>query len=259
MILAVDIGNTHTVFGIYDKNKLLGDWRVTSFVTRTEDEFGALLRTFCEDAKISTKKISAVGISSVVPNLTDVVSRMSKKYFHVEPIIVSADLPLGINILYESPNSVGADRLCNAVAGFKKYKGPLIIVDFGTATTYDVISKEGNYLGGVITAGIETTASELHRRAAKLPKIDLHFPEQVIGKNTVASMQSGILYGALDSMEAMIRRISKEIDDYPTVIATGGYSELMKKQSKLINKHEPTLVLDGVRIIVERMSGKKKK
>jgi type III pantothenate kinase len=258
MILAVDIGNTHTVFGIYDKKKLLGDWRVTSFVTRTEDEFGALVKNFCEEAGIPLKKISSIGISSVVPNLTDAMQRMSRKYFKVDPVVISSSLALGIKILYDDPASVGADRLCNAVAGYAKHKGPLVIVDFGTATTFDVISKEGEYLGGIIAPGIETSSGELHRRAAKLPKIDIHFPKTVIGRNTVSSMQSGILYGALDSMETMIRRISKEIDDYPTVIATGGFSELMMKHSKIINKHEPTLVLDGIRIIVERMMGKKK-
>jgi type III pantothenate kinase len=258
MILAVDIGNTHTVFGIYDKKKLLGDWRVTSFVTRTEDEFGTLVSNFCTTAGIATKKITALGISSVVPNLTDVMQRMAKKYFNLEAIVVSASLPLSIKIAYEDPSSVGADRLCNAVAGFTKYGGPLIVIDFGTATTFDVISKEGEYLGGAIAPGLETSAAELHRRAAKLPKIDLHFPKTVIGRNTVQSMQSGVLYGALDSMETMVRRISKEIDDYPTVIATGGFSELMAKHSKLINKHEPTLVLDGIRLIVEKILTKKK-
>lgn len=259
MILAIDIGNTHSVIGIYNGTKLLGDWRVTSFVTRTEDEFGALVKQFCDDAKISLKKISSIGIASVVPNLTEVCIRMSRKYFKIEPIVVSSDLDLGIKVLYDDPRSVGADRLCNAVAGYAKYRGPLVIVDFGTATTYDVVSKNGEYLGGVITAGIETTAGELHRRAAKLPKVDLKFPEKVIGTNTVNSMQAGIMYGALDSMETMIRRISKELDDYPTVIATGGFSETMKKQSKVINKHEPALVLEGVRLIVERIEKKSKK
>lgn len=259
MILALDIGNTHTVVGIYDKTKLLGDWRVTSFVTRTEDEFGALVKQFCDDARVPLKKISSVGISSVVPNLTDVCIKMSRKYFMIEPVVVSAQVDLGIKVLYDDPNAVGADRLCNAVAGFAKHRGPLIIVDFGTATTFDVVSKNGEYLGGVIAAGVETSAGELHRRAAKLPKIDLNFPSRVIGKNTVESMQSGILFGALDSMETMIRRISKELDDYPTVIGTGGFSEMMKKQSKVINKHEPTLVLDGIRLIVERVERKGKK
>jgi len=184
---------------------------------------------------------------------------MSPKYFKLEPIVVSSDLDLGMKVLYDDPRAVGADRLCNAVAGYAKYRGPLVIVDFGTATTFDVISKQGEYLGGVITAGIETAAGELHRRAAKLPKIDLRFPDHVIGKNTVESMQAGILYGALDSMETMIRRISKELDDYPTVVATGGFSEAMKKQSKVINKHEPALVLEGIRLIVERVERKNKK
>jgi type III pantothenate kinase len=253
MILAIDIGNTHTVVGIFEKKKLLGDWRVTSFVTRTEDEFGMLVQQFCDDAKIPLKKIASIGISSVVPNLTDVCVRMSRKYFKIEPIVVSAELNLGITILYDDPISVGADRLCNAVAGFAKYKGPVVIVDFGTATTFDVVSKNGEYLGGVISAGIETSSGELHRRAAKLPKIDLKFPPRVIGKSTVESMQAGIMYGAQDSMETMIRRISKELDDYPTVVATGGFSEMMKKQSNVINKLEPTLVLDGIRLIVERI------
>jgi type III pantothenate kinase len=257
-ILAVDIGNTHTVFGMFEKKKLLGSWRVTSFVTRTEDEFWALAKTFCEQAGVPFKKISAIGISSVVPNLTDVVAKMSRKYFSFEPVIIASGLPLGIKILYEDPSAVGADRLCNAVAGYTKHGGPLIIIDFGTATTFDVVSAEGEYLGGVIAAGLETSAAELHRRAAKLPKIDLHFPPSVVGRNTVRSMQSGILYGALDSMETMIRRISKEINDYPTVIATGGYSELIAKHTKLINKLEPALVLEGIRIIVERVQGKKK-
>ena len=258
MILAIDIGNTHTVVGIFDKHKLLGDWRVTSFITRTEDEFGMLVQQFCEDARVPLKKITSIGISSVVPNLTDVCVQMSRKYFMIEPIVISAQLNLGIKVSYDDPNAVGADRLCNAVAAYSKYKGPVVVVDFGTATTYDVISKEGEYLGGAITAGIETSAGELHRRAAKLPKVDLKFPEKVIGKTTVESMQAGILYGALDAMETMIRRISKELDDYPTVVATGGYSAVMNKQSKVINKHEPTLVLDGIRKIVERVESRSK-
>lgn len=257
MMLAVDIGNTHTVFGIYDGKKLLGNWRVTSFVTRTEDEFGALVKTFCDQTGTSHKKIHAVGISSVVPNLTDVMALMAKKYFNTEPVIVSSALPLGITIKYDDPLSVGADRLCNAVAGYTKYKGPLVIVDFGTATTFDVITAEGEYIGGSIAPGIETSASELHRRAAKLPKIDLHFPRKAIGTTTVESMQSGILFSAVDAMEAMIRRISKELDDYPTVVATGGFSEMMKKHSTIINYHEPALVLEGIRLIVERTQKRK--
>jgi type III pantothenate kinase len=258
MLLAIDIGNTHTVFGIFDKKRLLGSWKVTSFMSRTEDELGALIDAFCKQAGVPAKKITAVGISSVVPNLTDVMERMSKKYFGATPVIISAAMPIGIKILYDDPSSVGADRLCNAVAAYAKHGGPVVIVDFGTATTFDVVSRDGEYLGGVIAPGLETSASELHRRAARLPKVELHFPKGVIGKNTVASMQAGVLYGALDAMETMVRRISKEIDDFPTVIATGGLSELMTRHSKVINKHEPNLVLEGIRLIVDRKESRKR-
>ncbi len=252
MILAIDIGNTHTVFGVYNKSKLLGDCRVTSFVTRTEDEFGILVKNFCIEMKIPVRKIKHIGISSVVPNLTGVIYRMSIKYFNIEPLIVSSELNLGVKILYDDPTTVGADRICNAIAGFTKYKSALIIVDFGTATTYDVVSEKGDYLGGVIAPGIETSAAELHRRAAKLPRIDLHFPKNVIGKTTDSSMKSGVLYGALDAMEKMIERIKKELPTKPTVVATGGFSELIFSRSKVVDYHEPTLVLEGVRIITEK-------
>ena len=259
MILAIDVGNTHTVFGLYEKKKLIGSWRVTSFVSRTEDEFGMMAKNFCLDSGVSLKKIAAIGISSVVPNLTSTMTRMSKKYFSLEPLIISASLSLGIKISYDDPSSVGADRICNAVAAYSQFNNAVVVVDFGTATTFDVINKDGEYLGGVITPGIETAASELHRRAALLPKVTLQFPTSVIGKNTIHAMQSGILYSALDAMETMIRRISRELDDYPTVIATGGFSEIMAKHSKVINKHEPFLVLDGIRIITERVLSRKKK
>lgn len=259
MILAIDVGNTHTVIGLYDKKVLIGSCRVTSFISRTEDEFGMIVKNFFSEIGTSTKKVNAIGISSVVPSLTASTTRMAKKYFHLEPIIISSSLSLGIKILYDDPTSVGADRICNAVAAFDKYDEAVVIVDFGTATTYDVINKNGEYLGGVIMPGIETAASELHRRAALLPKVTLQFPETVIGKNTTHAMQSGILFSALDAMETMIRRISRELDDYPTVIATGGFSEIISKHSKVINKHEPNLVLVGIRIITQRNLNTKKK
>lgn len=258
MILTIDVGNTHTVIGLFEKKKLVGSWRVTSFVSRTEDEFGLMIKNFCHEAGVPLKKINSIGISSVVPSLTSTMDRMSKKYFNIVPIIISHSLSLGIKILYDDPQSVGADRICNAVAAYSNYGEAVIVVDFGTATTFDVINKNGEYLGGIISLGIETMASELHRRAALLPKVNLVFPETVIGKTTTHAMQSGILYGVLDSMETMIRRISRELDDYPIVIATGGFSELMSKHSKVINKHEPNLVLEGIRIITEKNQPRKK-
>lgn len=256
MLLAIDIGNTHTVFGVFRGSKLLTDWRVTSNHQRTEDEIGAQVLLFLEGKKISQRKITGVAISSVVPNLTDIFATMARKYFRVEPVIISSSLKLGIAIHYDDPSSVGADRLCNAIAGFAKYGGPLIIIDFGTATTYDVVAINGDYLGGVIAAGLETSAADLHRRAAKLPKIELHFPKNIIGTDTVSSMQAGILYGSLDSMEGMVDRLQKELKKREgkeaTVIATGGFSELMKKHSRVIRAWEPSLVLDGVKLIYER-------
>jgi type III pantothenate kinase len=260
MLLAIDIGNTHTVFGIYRKTKLVADWRVTSMLQRTEDEIGTQVRMFLKEAEIPVKDVEGVGIASVVPNLTDIFAMMARKYFNVDPLIISSSLDLGIRIQYDDPNSVGADRLCNAVAGFAAFGGPLIIIDFGTATTYDVISAMGDYLGGVIAPGIETSAVDLHRRAAKLPKVELHFPRSTIGKDTVSSMQAGILYGAIDALEGMVERIQidlrKREGKKGLVVATGGFSRLMANHSKTISHCVPSLVLDGVRLIFDRVSDK---
>jgi type III pantothenate kinase len=256
MILAIDIGNTHTVMGVFEESKLLFDWRVTSSLQRTDDEVGAYLKLFLREAGVESKAIKGIGISSVVPDLTDVFAAMAAKYFHVEPLIVSSEIDLGFNIHYADPKTVGADRLCNAVAGFAKYGGPLIVIDFGTATTFDVVGRTGDYLGGVISPGIETSAVDLHRRAAKLPKVELHFPPAVIGTDTTASMQAGILYGALDAMEGMVRRLQEELfkgeKKEGQLVATGGFAKFMCDHSKLKIHWEPSLVLDGVRIIYEK-------
>ncbi len=258
MLLAIDIGNTHTVFGVFSKSKLIAEWRVTSSHPGTEDEVGTQLMAFLQQFKISPRKIDGICISSVVPNLTDTYVAMSEKYFGHSPVVVSAGLDLGIRILYDDPSQVGADRLCNAIAGFSKYRGPLIIIDFGTATTFDIVATNGDYLGGVIAPGIETAAIDLHRRAAKLPKVELHFPKSIIATDTVSSMQAGIMYGAVDSMEGIVGRLQKEIrkrEGHPAkVIATGGFSKLMSQHSTVIQACEPSLVLDGVRMIYERVS-----
>lgn len=262
MLLAIDIGNTHSVFGVYRSANLVANWRVTSMLQRTEDEVGTQVRLFLKEAGISVRQIKGVGISSVVPNLTDVFAMMARKYFSVEPLIISSSLDLGFRIYYDDPHSVGADRLCNTVAAQAAYGGPLIVIDFGTATTYDIVAATGDYLGGVIAPGIETSAVDLHRRAAKLPKIELHFPRHIIGKDTVTSMQAGILYGAVDAMEGMVARIQKEIvareGKKAKVIATGGFSNLMARHSKLIDACVPSLVLDGVRLIFERVTSRKR-
>ncbi|RCK74453.1 MAG: Pantothenate kinase type III, CoaX-like [Ignavibacteriae bacterium] len=251
MLLAVDIGNTHIVIGVFKNEKLLSHWRLSSNITRTEDESFLVVKLLFDQINITPRDISGVVISSVVPNFTNVYRLLSIKYFNTRPIIISSDLKLGIKIKYDNPKAVGADRLCNAVATYRKYGGPSIVVDFGTATTFDVISKKGEYLGGVIAPGIETAGGELHRRAAQLPKIELKFPKNIIGKNTIESMQAGILYGALDAMEGIIKRIETELGSKAKLIATGGYSKLMCMESKLKLNCEPSLVLEGAKLIYE--------
>ena len=181
MLLAIDIGNTHTVIGVFEGKRLVRDWRLVSANHRTVDESWLTIRSFCSDAGIDPAAITAVGIASVVSDLTGIFESLARKYFHCDPVTVNASLDLGFRVLYKDPMTVGADRLCNAVAGYARYGGPLVIIDFGTATTYDVVAANGDYLGGVIALGLESTAAELHRRTAKLPKIELRFPLGIIG------------------------------------------------------------------------------
>jgi type III pantothenate kinase len=252
MLLAIDIGNTHTVIGVFDGGSLIADWRLASSVHRTPDESWLTIKSLCADAHVPLSKIAGVGISSVVPNMTDTFETMARKYLKADPVTVSAALDLGITIQYKDPTSVGADRLCNAIAGFKKYGGPLIIIDFGTATTYDVVSETGDYLGGVIALGLESSAEELHRRAAKLPKIELRFPAGIIGHETVSSMQAGIMFGAVDAIEGIVRRIRAELGKQTRVIATGGLAPTIARYTTVIEKCEPSLVLEGIRLIYDR-------
>ncbi len=253
MLLAIDVGNTHIVVGVFDGQRLVADWRMASLTHRTADENWLTIRSFCSEAGIPLSQINGVGISSVVPDLTDVFETLVHKYLKLEPVTVNTSLDLGIKVLYNDPGAVGADRLCNAIAGFKKYGGPLIIIDFGTATTYDVISANGDYLGGVITLGLESIASELHRRAAKLPRIELHFPRSVIGQDTVSSMQAGVMFGTVDAVEGTVKRIREELGSQARVIATGGLSGIIAGHTTIIEACEPSLVLEGVRWIYERV------
>ncbi len=255
LLLAVDIGNTHTVAGLYDGERLVADWRMGSLATRTADENWLTIKNFCLDAGVAPEGIRAVGISSVVPDLTGIFESIARKYFHVEPVTVGAELDLGIRVLYRDPTAVGADRLCNAIAGFRKYGGPLIIIDFGTATTYDVVSAEGDYLGGVIMLGLESAAAELHRRAARLPRIELRFPGAVIGRETVSSIQAGIMFGTVEAVEGIVRRIRRELGADAKVIATGGLAGAIADRTSVISATEPTLVLEGIRLICARVRG----
>ena len=252
MLLAIDIGNTHTVIGVFEGKRLVRDWRLVSANHRTVDESWLTIRSFCSDAGIDPAAITAVGIASVVSDLTGIFESLARKYFHCDPVTVNASLDLGFRVLYKDPMTVGADRLCNAVAGYARYGGPLVIIDFGTATTYDVVAANGDYLGGVIALGLESTAAELHRRTAKLPKIELRFPPGIIGTETVSSMQAGVMFGTVDAVEGIIARIRKELGTPARVIATGGLASLIAGRIAVIEAVEPSLVLNGIRMIVDR-------
>jgi type III pantothenate kinase len=252
MDLMIDIGNTHTVVGLFSKNKLIHHWRLSSTLVRTEDEIWAVLTSFFKDKAINQKNISGIAISSVVPNLTITYDRMMDKYFGKRALHIDVNLDLGMEIFYENPNAVGADRICNAVAGKKKYGFPLIILDFGTATTFDCIDDKGNYIGGVICPGIESAASVLHHKAAKLPKIDLKFPGKIIGTNTDESMQSGIMYGFIELINGLIKKISIEMGGKPKIVATGGFATLISTKTDLIETIDTELNLDGIHMIYKK-------
>lgn len=257
MILAIDIGNTHLEIGLYHQNHFLDSWRISTSVNRTEDELMAFIRQFLSMANVDVSEIRDFAISSVVPNITQIFRRMCQKYFKSQPLVVSHALDLGIAIDYNPPNSVGADRVCNAVAAFSKYGGPCIVVDVGTATTFDVVSEGGIYLGGAIAPGLETAAFGLSSRTSKLPTISFDFPKSAIGKATDQSMQSGIMFGTVALIDGLIELISGELNKPPHVIATGGQSNILAPRSKYIKHVEQRLVLEGLMMIYHRNVGGK--
>lgn len=253
MILVIDVGNTNTVFGVYDGKKLLNHWRMETSKGKTSDEYGMFIVSLLSYEKIDVGKIEAVVIASVVPPIMYSLEHAIRKYFKLEPMVVGTGIKTGINIKYENPREVGADRIINAVAALELYGGPLIIVDFGTATTFCAVSSKGEYLGGVICPGIKISAEALFQKTAKLPKIDLVKPETVIGRNTVSSMQSGIIYGYVGEVDYIVRRMKKEMkEDNIKVIATGGLARLIASESETIDEINGLLTLEGLRIIYER-------
>lgn len=251
-LLAIDIGNTHTVLGAFQESRLLDSWRMATRVARTADEVWVLAHQFLTMANIEDRRITGVGISSVVPEMTTVYADVSRKHLHLEPLVVSAKTVPWLKVCYENPEQVGSDRLCNSVAAFEKFGGPLIVIDFGTATTFDVVGENGDYLGGIIAPGLETAAASLHYQAAKLPKVDLIFPKAVIGRTTETSIQSGILFGAIEMVEGLVKRIREELAKPARIVATGGLASLIFSQTRIQASIEPDLVLEGIRIIYER-------
>ncbi len=249
MLLAIDVGNTHIMLGVYREENIIVYWRLATRKESTEDELGMIIKNLLNNSQINLTDISAIAISSVVPPLMYSLERMSNKYFNLEPLIVSPGIKTGLNIVTENPREVGADRIVNAVAAYNLYDGPLIIVDFGTATTFCAVSKNGEYLGGVIAPGIGISLEALFDKAAKLPRVEIIRPPQVIGKDTVSSMQSGIVFGYVGQVDGIVRRMMKEFPEEPKVIATGGFASMIARESETICKVNSLLTLEGLRII----------
>ncbi len=252
MILVVDVGNTNIVLGIYEGKTLLHHWRLSTNRSATADEYGIMIHNLFHYAGVKLDQMDGVIISSVVPPLMRTLEQLCHKYLHKVPIIVGPGVKTGLNIRYENPREVGADRIVNSVAGIEKYGTPLIVVDFGTATTFDYIDADGNYLGGAIVPGIGISTEALYQRAAKLPRIELVRPKSVVGRNPVTSMQAGIIFGYAGQVDGIVQRIRKEFNVMPRVIATGGLAELISAESETVEAVDPLLTLDGLRIIYER-------
>ena len=254
MLLAIDVGNTNIVIGVFDNKRILESWRLFTDRKKTSDEYRLLISQLFYQSRIEADQIRGIIISCVVPPILPQLWEMSGREFHLEPVVVDTGLEIGMPILYDNPKELGADRIANAIGGYVEYGGPLIIVDFGTSTNFDVVSEEGAYLGGAIAPGVSISAEALSDRAALLPKIDVRAAPQAIGKNTISSMQSGFYFGFLGQMEEIIRRVKRELPREPRVIATGGLAELMAGNSELVEVVDPDLTLKGLQIIFDRVS-----
>ena len=252
MILVLDVGNTNIVLGLYEGKKLLHHWRNSTNRSATADEYGLTLYNLFAHAELRLGAVEGVIISSVVPPLMFALESMCKTYIKKDPLIVGPGIKTGLNVRYENPREVGADRIVNAVAGIELYGTPLIIVDFGTATTFCYIDGTGQYMGGAIAPGIGISTEALYQRAAKLPRIELVKPKSPVGRNTVTSMQAGIIYGFAGQVDGIVGRIRKESGTHPKVVATGGLAELIAAESETIDIIDPQLTLQGLRLIYER-------
>lgn len=260
MLLVIDVGNTHTVAGVYASRELRGHWRLSTNRAQTADEYGILIRNLLSLSNLDPGTIKHVMISSVVPPLNGLLEEMAAKYFQLTPVFLGPGTRTGMAIHYDNPQEVGADRIANSVAAFEKYGGPCIIVDFGTAITFDAVSGNGEYLGGVIAPGIGIAAEALFQRAARLPRVEIREPENVIGTNTVESMQSGLFYGAAGLVDGILDRLCAILGKSAKVVATGGQAQLVAAASKYKPPVDGSLTLEGLRIIHERhLAGARRK
>jgi len=252
MLLAIDVGNTNTTLGVFAKKELIAHWRLTTSREQTADEYGILIRNLFSLEGLRPDQISGIMIASVVPPLDSLLEEMAQRYFGLEAMFLEPGTRTGMAIHYDNPSDVGADRIADAVAAFEKYGGPCVIVDFGTAITFDAVSEKGDYLGGVICPGLGIAAEALFARAARLPRVEIREPEKVIGGNTVASMQSGLFYGAVGLLDGILERLLGVLGSKTRVVATGGQASLVASASRYKPPIDPWLTLEGLRMIYER-------
>jgi type III pantothenate kinase len=252
MLLVIDVGNTNTVLGLYDGDKLMHDWRIRTEIDHTIDEYGVLIYNLYQSIRMNAKEIksvTAIIISCVVPPMLNILEPLCVKYFKIIPLIVGPGIKTGMPIFYDNPKEVGADRIVNAVAAFDKYRRESIIVDFGTATTFDYVSAKGEYMGGCIAPGIVISSEALFTRASKLPRVEFSKPKTVITKDTVSAIQAGIMFGYAGLVDGIVERMKAEVKTKPTVIATGGLARVVAPETKSIEKSEEMLTLEGLRLI----------
>jgi len=249
MLLAIDIGNTDITLGVFEGEELRATWHIATGIHRRADEYAALLLNLLHHQTLDIADIKEIALCSVVPPLVATFEELFQRYFHTSPLVVGAGVKTGVRIRLDNPREAGADRIVNAAAAHHLYGGPVIIADLGTATTFDTVSKEGDYLGGAIAPGISTAAEALFRQTAMLPRVELTRPKHAIGTNTISAMQSGLIFGYVGLVKGIVARIQRELGEKATVVATGGYAELIAKETTVIDIVNPDLTLTGLRLI----------
>ena len=252
MLLAVDVGNTHTVLGLFERERLIADWRVATRHDMTCDELGVLWRSLFVQADVTHQALEGMIVSSVVPDLDGAITMTGRKYFDQQPLFVGPGIKTGLPILYENPHEVGADRIVNAVAAKERYGAPVVVLDFGTGTTFDLVSANGEYIGGVIAPGLGVSAEALFSKAARLHRVEVRRPEHVIGRNTEESLRAGLYYGYLSMVEGLIARIIESLDEPAPVVATGGLASVFAEDLEMLHAVDPGLTLEGLRLIWDR-------